>query len=61
VLAGFDCASRRRDMELIGDPDDHRFNLRIGQEFIVLAVGYLRFPDLRHPISQVVRGIADGV
>jgi hypothetical protein len=48
-------------MELIGYSDDHRFNLRIGKHLLVLAVGYLGFPDLRHPIPQVVRGIADGV
>ena len=31
------------------------------RSLIVLAIGYLGFPNLRHPISQVVRGIADGV
>jgi hypothetical protein len=48
-------------MELIGDSDDHRFNLRIDKEFLVLAVGYLGLPDLHHTIPQIVRGIADGV
>ena len=36
-------------------------SLRIGKHLLVLTVGHLGFPDLRHPIPQVVRGIADGV
>jgi hypothetical protein len=61
VLTGFNRSNRGRDMELIGDSDDHRFHLGIGQEFIVLAVGHLGFPDLGHTIPQVIRSIADGV
>jgi hypothetical protein len=61
VLAGGNRSSRGRDMELIGDSYDHRFNLRIGKQFVILAIDHLRFPDLRHPVPQVVRGIANGV
>jgi hypothetical protein len=61
VLAGCNRPNRGRDMELIGDSYDHRFNLGIGKQFVVLAIGDLRFPDLRHPVPQVVRGIANGV
>src|SRR5580698_8248726 len=48
-------------MELIGDSDDYRFHLWIGQHLLILGVGYLGFPDLRHPASQVVGGITDGI
>ena len=30
MLAGFNRLSRGGDMELISDPDNHRFNFRIG-------------------------------
>src|SRR5580704_2789817 len=48
-------------MELIGDSDDHRFDLWIGQHLLVLAIGHLGFPNLRHPNSQVVGGITNSV
>jgi hypothetical protein len=61
MLAGCNRLNRGRDMELIGDCYDHRFNFGIGKQLVVLAIGDLRFPNLRHAVSQVFRGIANGV
>jgi Glycerate kinase family len=48
-------------MKLIRNSDDHRFDLRVSKHFLVSAIGHFWFPDLRHPVSQVIRGVANGI
>mgnify|MGYP003693822549 CR=1 FL=1 len=55
VLASSDGSSCGRDMELIRDSDDHGFHLRVSKHFLVSAIGHFWLPDLRHPVSQVIR------
>jgi hypothetical protein len=61
VLASRNCLSCGRDMELIRDSYDYRFNLGISEQFVVSAIGHLRFPKLGHSVSQVIRSIANGI
>ena len=51
----------RRDMELIGDPNDHRFHSRIFEHFLVVAIGGFGLPNTCHSVAQIVDGIADRV
>ncbi len=40
VLAGLDRLLRHRDVELVGDRDDHRVDERVGEHLVVVAVGH---------------------
>ena len=48
-------------MKLVGDGDDDRLDLRVGQHRVVVGVGDLGLMDRRHPLAQVVGQVADGV
>ena len=49
------------DVELVGDRDDDRLDLGIGQHRVVVAIGDLRLVDRGHALAQVVGQVADGV
>ncbi len=61
VLAGLERLQRRGHVELVGDGDDHRLDLRVGQHGVVIAIGHLRLMDGGHPLAQVVGEVADRV
>ncbi len=48
-------------MELVGDTDDNGVNVRVGQHLLVVGVSHLWFPFGDHPLTQVVRQVADRV
>ena len=48
-------------MELVRHPNDHSFDLRIGEHRFVVCVRNLRIVDGSHPLNEIFCGVADGV
>ncbi len=61
MLAGLECLHRRGDVKLVGDSDDHRLDLWVGQHGGVVAIGNPGLMHGRHALAQVVGHVADGV
>ena len=61
VLSGLERLARRADVELVGDRDDHRLDVGIGQHGVIVAIRDARPVDGRHPLSEVVGDVADRV
>ena len=61
VLAGLDRLEAGRDVERVGDGDDHGVDLGVGEHRVVVAVGDRRPVDGRGALAEVVGDVADGV
>lgn len=61
VFAGLERLNRRGDVKLVGDCDDDRLDLRVGQHGGIVAIGDPGLMDSRHPLAQVVGNVADSV
>ncbi|CAA9556857.1 MAG: hypothetical protein AVDCRST_MAG49-2139 [uncultured Thermomicrobiales bacterium] len=59
MLAGGDRLPRRRGVELVGDGDDDRVDLGVGEHRGVVAVGAAGLVGGRHPRQEVLGQVAD--
>src|ERR671920_1609916 len=61
VLAGRDGPERHRYVKLVGDGDDNRVYVGVGEHRVVVRVGLLRSVHGEHFLQQVLSNVADGV
>ena len=61
VLAGFEGFDRQRDVELVGDGDDHGVDVVVGEHRVVIGECGGRLVDGGHSLAQVVGGVADRI
>ena len=61
MFAGFEGFDRQRDVELVGDGDDHGVDVVVGEHRVVIGECGGRLVDGGHSLAQVVGGVADRV
>jgi hypothetical protein len=60
VLAGLEGPEGHGYVKLVGDSDDDRVHVRVGEHRVVVRVGLPRSVHGRHPLQQILRHVADG-